>query len=65
MHSRKMPVFPYLPIIIWRGMAKVMLGATDDDAQSMVDPTDVTMNRARIQRHARRRWTYCSVGGRF
>src|SRR5262249_31860427 len=55
MHSRKMPVFPYLPIIIWRGMTKVMLGATDDDAQSMVDPTDVTMNRARIQRHARRR----------
>jgi hypothetical protein len=27
-------------------MTKVMLGATDDDAQSMADPTDVS--RARI-----------------
>jgi shikimate kinase len=46
MHSREMPLFPYLSIIIWRGMT--MLGATDDDAQSMADPTDVTMNRASI-----------------
>jgi len=46
MHSRKMPLFPYLSIIKWRGMTKVMLGATDDDAQSMADPTDVS--RARI-----------------
>jgi len=30
------------------GMIKVMLGATDDDAQSMADPTDVTMNRASV-----------------
>jgi len=44
MHSREMPLFPYLSIIIWRGMT--MLGATDDDAQSMADPTDVS--RARI-----------------
>jgi hypothetical protein len=43
-----MPLFPYLSIIIWMGMIKVMLGATDDDAQSMADPTDVTMNRAGI-----------------
>jgi hypothetical protein len=35
-------------MIIWMGMIKVMLGATDDDAQSMADPTDVTMNRASI-----------------
>jgi shikimate kinase len=46
MHSREMPLFPYLSIIIWRGMT--MLGATDDDAQSMADPTDVTMNRTSI-----------------
>jgi len=30
------------------GMTKVMLGATDDDAQSMADATDVTVNRVRI-----------------
>jgi hypothetical protein len=48
MHSREMPLFPYLSIIIWMGMIKVMLGATDDDAKSMTDPTDVTMNRASI-----------------
>jgi hypothetical protein len=42
MHSRKMPLFPYLSIIRWRGMTN----ATDDDAQSMADPTDVS--RARI-----------------
>jgi len=30
------------------GMIKVMLGATADDAQSMADPTDVTMNRASV-----------------
>lgn len=48
MHSREMPLFPYLSIIIWMGMIKVMLGATDDDAQSMADPTDVTMSRASI-----------------
>jgi hypothetical protein len=48
MHSREMPLFPYLSIIIWMGMIKVMLGATDDDAQSMADPTDVTMNRASV-----------------
>ena len=49
MHSREMPLFPYLLIIVWMGMIKVMLGATDDhDAQSMADPTDVTMHRASI-----------------
>jgi hypothetical protein len=30
------------------GMTKVMLGATDDDAKRMADPTDVTMSCARI-----------------
>ena len=49
MHSREMPLFPYLPVIVWMGMIKVMLGATHDhDAQSMTDPTDLTMNRASI-----------------
>ena len=49
MHSRGMPLFPYLPVIVWMGMIKVMLGATHDhDAQSMTDPTDLTMNRASI-----------------
>ena len=48
MHSREMPLFPYLSIIVWMGMTKVMLGATDDDAQSMADATDVTVNRVRI-----------------
>jgi hypothetical protein len=49
MHSREMPLFPYLPVIVWMGMIKVMLGATHDhDAQSMIDPTDLTMNRASI-----------------
>src|SRR5262249_43976210 len=42
MHSREMPLFPYLPVIVWMGMIKVMLGATHDhDAQSMTDPTDL------------------------
>jgi hypothetical protein len=49
MHSREMPLFPYLPVIVWMGMIKVMLGATlDNDAQSTTDPTDPTMNRASI-----------------
>ena len=68
MHSREMPLFPYLSIIVWMGMTKVMLGATDDDAQSMADATDVTVNRVRIipfPRHARLGRTSCSVGGRF
>ena len=40
MHSREMPLFPYLSIIVWMGMTKVMLGATDDDVQSMADATE-------------------------
>jgi hypothetical protein len=48
MHSREMPLFPYLPVIVWMGIIKVMLGATlDHDAQS-IDPTDLTMNTASI-----------------
>jgi len=63
-----MPLFPYLSIIVWMSLIKVMLGATDDDAQSMADPTDVMMNRASIilfPAQVRRRRTSCSVGGRF
>jgi hypothetical protein len=28
MHSREMPLFPYLPVIVWMGIIKVMLGDT-------------------------------------
>ena len=68
MHRREMPLFPFLSIIVWMGMTKVMLGATDDDAQSMADATDVTVKRVRIipfpaPRSARA--ASCSVGGRL
>jgi len=36
MHSREMPLFPYLSIIIWRGMT--VLGATDDDVKAWPIP---------------------------
>src|SRR5262249_25510289 len=40
---------PYLPVIVWIGVIKVMLDATlDHDAQSMTDPTDLTMSSASI-----------------
>jgi hypothetical protein len=44
-------------------MTKVMLGATDDVAQSMADPTEVS--RARISATRGDGGTSCSVGGRF
>jgi len=48
MHSREMPLFPYLPVIVWMGIIKVILGATlDHDAQS-IDPANLTMNTASI-----------------
>ena len=51
MHSREMPLFPYLSVIVCMGMIKVMLGATlGHDAQSTTDPTDLTMESASIIR---------------
>jgi hypothetical protein len=41
-----MPLFPYLPVIIWMGMIQVLLGATH--AQSIDDPADLTTNRGNI-----------------
>jgi hypothetical protein len=33
------PIFPYLPVIVWRGIIKVALGATRDlDAPRITDP---------------------------
>ena len=44
-----MPIFPYLPVIVWMGIIKVALGATRDlDAQRITDPANPTMNRASI-----------------
>ena len=48
MHSREMPLFPYLPVIVWMGLIKVMLGATLDHNARMTDPTDLTMDTASI-----------------
>jgi hypothetical protein len=49
MHSREMPLFPYLPVIVWMGMVKVVLGATHDlDAQPITDPINPTMNSVSI-----------------
>jgi hypothetical protein len=44
-----MPLFPYLPVIVWMGMIQVVLGATHDhDAQSVDDPADLTTNPGSI-----------------
>ena len=44
-----MPLFPYLPVIVWMGMIQVVLGATRDlDAQSVNDPTIWTKKRASV-----------------
>jgi hypothetical protein len=44
-----MPLFPYLPVIVWMGMIQVVLGATHKhDAQSGNDPANVTMSRGSI-----------------
>jgi hypothetical protein len=44
-----MPLFPYLPVILWMGMIQVVLGATHDhDAQSVDDPANLTMSRAGV-----------------
>ena len=44
-----MPIFPYLPVIVWMGIIKIALGATPDlDAQRTTDPANAAMNRASI-----------------
>jgi hypothetical protein len=39
-----MPLFPYLPMIVWMGMIQVVLGATADKT----DASELTMNRGSI-----------------
>jgi len=42
-----MPLFPYLPLIVWIGVIQVLLGATHThDVQS--DTVDLTMKRGMI-----------------
>jgi len=50
-----MPLFFYLPAIIWMGMIAVVLDATRDDlderndAQRIFDPVDLTMDGSVIR----------------
>ena len=38
-----MPLFPYLPMIVWMGVIQVMLGArSDPDVQSVDDSGNLT-----------------------
>lgn len=47
--GKTMPLFPYLPVIVWMGMVQAMLGATPDrDAQSVDDPANLMMNDGSI-----------------
>jgi hypothetical protein len=39
-----MPLFPYLPLIVWMGMIQVVLGATGD----ITDASELTRNRGSI-----------------
>jgi hypothetical protein len=44
-----MPLFPYLPVIVWMGMIQVMLGVTrEHDAQSVNEPANLMINRGSI-----------------
>ena len=50
-----MPLFFYLPVIVWMGMIEVALDAPQEldersDAYRKPDPTNLTMNPARIIR---------------
>ena len=54
-HVPKMPLFFYLPVIVWMGMIEVALDATHEldersDAHRKPDPANLTMNPARIIR---------------
>ena len=43
-----MPIFPYLPVIVWMGIIKIALGNARLDAQRTTDPANAAMNRASI-----------------
>jgi hypothetical protein len=44
-----MPLFPYLPMIVWMGVIQIALGLTNDhDAQSADDPANLTMKRGTV-----------------
>lgn len=49
----KMPLFFYLPAIVWMGLVAVVLDATKlderNDAQRIPDPADLTMNGSVIR----------------
>lgn len=47
--AKTMPLFPYLPVIVWMGMIQVVLGVTHDhDAQSVDEPANLMINRGSI-----------------
>ena len=44
-----MPLFPYLPVIVWMGIIQVALGVTHEhDAQSADDPANLTIKSGTI-----------------
>jgi hypothetical protein len=44
-----MPLFPYLPVIVWMGMIQAVMGVTHDhDAQSVDEPANLMINRGSI-----------------
>ena len=59
-HGPKMPLFFYLPAIVWMGMIEVALDATHDldgrnDAHRKPDPINLTMNPTSIIRFPNRK----------
>jgi hypothetical protein len=43
-----MPLFPYLPVIVWMGMINIVLSATSDETQSGNDPANWTNKGASV-----------------
>jgi hypothetical protein len=44
-----MPLFPYLPVIVWMGMIQVVLGTTHgQNGQSIDDPANLTVHPGSI-----------------
>jgi hypothetical protein len=44
-----LPLFPYLPVIVWMGMINIVLSATNDpEAQSTNDPSNWTKKGASV-----------------
>jgi len=49
LRGKKMPLLPYLPMIIWIGMIQVALGATlGQNGQGIDDPGNLTTHRGSI-----------------